>query len=239
MRADQYLVQKGHYPSRARAQAAIKAGLVQVNDRVLKKASATIPSGAQIAAEQPHPYVSRGGLKLAHAIEVFALDASGRICLDVGSSTGGFTDVLCRAGAAKVYAIDVGRDQLDPSLRSDPRIVSMEGQDARSIHAAMFDPSPDLLVCDASFISITKLLGPAMALCEEAVLLFKPQFEVGRENIGKGGIVRGGVEAAQDRVKRWISDQGWRVVETTDSPIAGGSGNREYLWHVRRQGSSL
>ncbi len=239
MRADQYLVQKGYFSSRARAQAAIKAGLVTVNGRVLKKASAVIPDGAAIKADQPHPYVSRGGLKLAHALQAFDIGVKDRICLDVGSSTGGFTDVLLRAGAAKVYAVDVGRDQLDPSLRSHPRVVSMEGQDARALHSAMFDPIPDLLVCDASFISITKLLGPAMEFTQEAVLLFKPQFEVGRENIGKGGIVRGGVDAAEDQVKRWIADQGWRVIATTDSPIEGGSGNREYLWHARRYGSSL
>ena len=235
MRADQYLVSHGHFPSRAQAQAAIKAGLVRVDGTVLRKASAKIRDGADVQAEAEHPYVGRGGLKLAHALDAFGVEARGRVCLDVGSSTGGFTDVLLRAGAAKVYAVDVGRDQLDPRLRADPRVVSMEGQDARELHAAMFDPVPDLLVCDASFISVTKLLGPAMGFTAEAVILFKPQFEVGRANIGRGGLVRGGVEDALERVRRWVGAQGWRVVAETDSPIAGGSGNREGLLHLARR----
>ncbi|MGB3455942.1 MAG: TlyA family RNA methyltransferase [Litorimonas sp.] len=234
MRADLHLVRQGHYDSRARAQAAIKAGLVRVNGRVLKKASAAIPDGARVEAEQPHPYVSRGGLKLAHALDVFGIEADGRVCLDVGSSTGGFTDVLLRSGAARVYAVDVGRDQLHERLRADPRIVSMEGQDARALEPVLFDPVPDLLVCDASFISVTKLLGPALSLTREGVLLFKPQFEVGRENVGKGGIVQGGVEPAMEEVERWLRGQGWRVAARTDSPVRGGSGNAEYLWHAVR-----
>ncbi|MGB6317460.1 MAG: TlyA family RNA methyltransferase, partial [Litorimonas sp.] len=204
MRADLHLVQHGHFPSRARAQAAIKAGLVSVDGRVLKKASAVIPDGARVVAQQPHPYVSRGGLKLAHALEAFGIDARDRIALDVGSSTGGFTDVLLRAGAAHVHAVDVGRDQMHASLRGDPRVTLREGQDAREIGADMFDPTPDLLVCDASFISVTKLLGPALSMTREGVVLFKPQFEVGRENIGRGGIVRGGVEAARGHAVRWL-----------------------------------
>jgi 23S rRNA (cytidine1920-2'-O)/16S rRNA (cytidine1409-2'-O)-methyltransferase len=234
MRADLYLVQHGHFPSRARAQAAVKAGLVRVNGRVLKKASASIPDGATVEAGDVHPYVSRGGLKLARALDVFEIDIADRVCLDVGSSTGGFTQVLLQAGAAKVYAVDVGRDQLHESLRGDPRIVSMEGQDARALNAAMFDPAPDLLVCDASFISITKLLGPALSLTREAVLLFKPQFEVGRENVGRGGIVQGGVDAAIDHVERWLRGEGWQIAAKADSPVKGGSGNSEYLLHVVR-----
>ena len=235
MRADQYLVREGHYASRARAQAAIKAGLVRVDGVVLRKASQTIRDGAPVEAVAEHPYVSRGGLKLAHALEVFGISARGRVALDVGSSTGGFTDVLLRAGAAQVYAVDVGRDQLDGRLRADPRVVSMEGVDARTLLPTLFDPVPGLLVCDASFISVTKLLAPALSFTQEAVILFKPQFEVGRDNIGKGGIVRGGQAEALARVERWVAEQGWRVEARTDSPIKGGSGNAESLLHLRRR----
>ncbi|GLQ19867.1 TlyA family RNA methyltransferase [Algimonas porphyrae] len=239
MRADLYLVQQGHFDSRARAQAAIRAGLVSVNGRVLKKPSATIADGATVMAGDLHPYVSRGGLKLAHALDVFDVDPSGRVCLDVGSSTGGFTDVLLRRGAVRVYAVDVGRDQLHVSLRQDDRVVSMEGQDARELRADLFeagqDQALDLLVCDASFISITKVLGPALTLTREAVLLIKPQFEVGRSNIGKGGIVRSGADEALEAVKRWLRGEGWRVLAVTDSPVKGGSGNAEYLLHAVRR----
>lgn len=234
MRADLYLVKHGHFDSRARAQAAIKAGLVSVNGQILKKSSVLIADGASVTAGDVHPYVSRGGLKLAHALDCFSVDPRDRVCLDVGSSTGGFTDVLLRRGAASVYAVDVGRDQLHASLSRDKRVVSMEGQDARELRAALFDPMPDLLVCDASFISIAKLLGPALSLTQEAVLLIKPQFEVGRDNIGKGGIVKAGAEAALHAVKRWLRSEGWRVVSVTDSPIKGGSGNAEYLLHAKR-----
>ena len=240
MRLDQFLVTRGDYPSRARAQSAIRAGLVRVGGRVAKKASVTVPDGAQVEAEAEHPYVSRGGLKLAHGLAHFGVSAQGRVCLDIGSSTGGFTDVLLRAGAARVYAVDVGRDQLHDSLRSDPRVISMESQDARTIHAGQFNHTdarvPDLLVCDASFVSLTKILAVPMSLTREAVLLVKPQFEVGRENIGKGGLVRGGTDEALARVQDWARAQGWRVEGMTDSPITGGDGNREFVLHaVRRE----
>lgn len=234
MRADLYLVQTGHFDSRARAQAAIKAGLVRVDGAVLKKASANIPDGVSIEAGDVHPYVSRGGLKLARALEAFDVNPKGRVALDVGSSTGGFTDVLLRAGATMVFAVDVGRDQLHDSLRGDPRVVSMEGQDARELTPAMFAPLPDLLVCDASFISITKVLGPALSLTKEAVLLIKPQFEVGRENIGKGGLVQAGAEEALEDIKVWLRGEGWQTQAVIDSPIRGGSGNAEYLLHAVR-----
>lgn len=235
MRADLYLVKHGHFDSRARAQAAIKAGLVRVNGRVLRKPSISIPDGARVKAGDVHPYVSRGGLKLAHALEAFSINPSGRVCLDVGSSTGGFTDVLLRNGAAYVYAVDVGRDQMHATLRKHPNMSLMEGQDARKLSREMFDPAPDLLVCDASFISITKLLGPALSLTREAVLLFKPQFEVGRDNIGRGGIVRDGTEHALEAVKVWLRGEGWHVMAVTDSPVKGGSGNTEYLLHAVRR----
>lgn len=234
LRADLYLVKHGHFDSRARAQAAIEAGLVQVNGVFLKKPSASIPDGADVQAEQPHPYVSRGGLKLERALEVFGIDPSGRVCLDIGSSTGGFTDVLLKAGAAKVYAVDVGRDQLHSSLRSHPKVVSMEGTDARDLVEAQFEPMPDLMVCDASFVSVRKILHIPLSLTREAAILVKPQFEVGKKNIGRGGIVKAGAEQALQDVTGWIREQGWRVIDTADSPIKGGSGNREYLLHARK-----
>ena len=235
MRLDQFLVTRGDYPSRARAQSAIKAGLVSVGGRVAKKASVAVPDGARVEARPEHPYVSRGGLKLAAAMERFGVSARGRVCLDIGSSTGGFTDVLLRAGAERVYAVDVGHGQLHESLRADPRVVSMERQDAREIHAGLFEPLPDLLVCDASFVSLTKILSVPLSLTREAVLLVKPQFEVGRENIGKGGLVRAGTEDALIRVADWVRSQGWRVEGLDESAITGGDGNREWVLHARRR----
>ena len=235
MRLDQFLVTRGDYPSRARAQSAIKAGLVSVGGRVAKKASVAVPDGARVEARPEHPYVSRGGLKLAGAMERFGVSARGRVCLDIGSSTGGFTDVLLRAGAERVYAVDVGHGQLHESLRADPRVVSMERQDAREIHAGLFEPLPDLLVCDASFVSLTKILSVPLSLTREAVLLVKPQFEVGRENIGKGGLVRAGTQDALVRVADWVRAQGWRVEGLVESAVRGGDGNREWVLHARRR----
>ena len=235
MRADQYLVQNGFYDSRARAQAAIKAGLVRIDGVMLAKASAKILDDATVVAEQPHPYVSRGGLKLKQALDVFGIKAKGRVCLDIGSSTGGFTDVLIKAGAKRVYAVDVGRDQLHPNLRDHPAVVSMESTDARDLRADQFDPMPDLMVCDASFVSVMKILEVPLSLTREAVILVKPQFEVGRDNIGKGGLVRAGGEEALIRVSDWVRRQGWRIIGTSDSPIKGGSGNHEYLLHASRR----
>jgi len=234
MRADLYLVQHGHFDSRARAQAAIKAGLVSVNGRVLKKASVTIADGSRVEAGDVHPYVSRGGLKLVHALDTFKVNPAGRVCLDIGSSTGGFTDVLLRRGASCVYAVDVGRDQLHPSLRGHKQVVSMEGQDARALSAAQFPEMLDLMVCDASFIALSKVLSVPLSLTREAVMLVKPQFEVGRDNIGRGGIVRDGAQEALEAVKVWLRGEGWRTVVTADSPIEGGSGNAEFLLHAQR-----
>lgn len=237
MRADSFLVEKGYFESRAKAAAAIKAGGVSVNGTPLRKPSQTIPKGAIIEAEAAHPWVSRGGIKLAHALTAFQVSAAERICLDVGASTGGFTDVLLSQGAAKVYAVDVGRDQLHKRLRGHPKVISMEGTDARSIAASDFDPPYDLIVCDASFISMTKVLEPPLSLAgagAELVTLVKPQFEVGRDNIGRGGIVKENGSAAQSLtdVKAWLSPQGWQVQADCVSPITGGSGNTEYLVHA-------
>ena len=164
MRADQYLTAQGYYASRARAQAAIRAGLVKVDGRVLIKPSEKIGEGAAIEAGQEHPWVSRGGVKLAHALRVFGVDPNGRIALDVGASTGGFSQVLAQNGAAKIYAVDVGHDQLHPDLRSEPKIISLEGQDARTLSSNHLDPAPDLIVCDASFISAMKVLETPLRL---------------------------------------------------------------------------
>jgi 23S rRNA (cytidine1920-2'-O)/16S rRNA (cytidine1409-2'-O)-methyltransferase len=237
MRADQYLTAHGHYDSRARAQAAIKAGLVLVDGRVIKKPSEKIADGALVNAGIEHPWVSRGGVKLAHALEFFGVNPTGRTALDVGASTGGFSHVLVSRGAAKVYAVDVGHGQLHASLHSETKIISMEGQDARTLSAEQFIPLPNIIVCDASFISATKVLETPMRLAPEGadlITLVKPQFEVGKHNIGRGGLVKSeelGLRAL-DSVRQWTQEQGWRVIATDASPIKGGSGNTEYLLHA-------
>jgi len=239
MRADQYLTERGHYESRARAQAAIKAGLVSVNGKTLKKPSEKIAEGAHVTAGLEHQWVSRGGMKLAHALEVFGISAADKICLDVGSSTGGFTDVLIQAGAAHVYAVDVGREQLHKRLHDHKKLTSMEGQDARELTAAHFTQAPQLIVCDASFISAMKVLAVPLTLAAPnaaLMTLVKPQFEVGKAGIGKGGIVKSEQAALEslESVKDWMTAQGWTVLGTDISPIKGGSGNTEYLLHVRK-----
>ena len=240
MRADQYLTAHGYYTSRARAQAAIKAGLVSVDGRVLKKPSEKIGEGAAIEAAQEHPWVSRGGIKLDHALRVFNVDPKGKIALDVGASTGGFSQVLAQNGAAKIYSVDVGHDQLHPTLRSEPKIISLEGQDARTLSSNHLDPAPDLIVCDASFISAMKVLETPLRIAarqSELITLVKPQFEVGKAGLGKGGIVKSETLALQalDDVKTWVRQEGWQVIATDLSPIKGGSGNIEYLLHARRK----
>lgn len=234
MRADHYLVQNGHYESRARAQAAIKAGKVSVNGALLRKASQTIPDKAKIVAEQEHPWVSRGGLKLAHALDVFEFNAKGLNCLDVGSSTGGFTQVLLQNEAAHICAVDVGRDQFHTRLRGHPRITLLENQDARALSKEQIGYAPDLIVCDASFISLSKVLGVPLSFCEigaTLISLVKPQFEVGRSGIGRGGMVKSEELALQslEDVQSWLTSLGWRIDDVCDSPIKGGSGNKEYL----------
>jgi 23S rRNA (cytidine1920-2'-O)/16S rRNA (cytidine1409-2'-O)-methyltransferase len=243
MRADQYLTTHGHYDSRARAQAAIKAGLVSVDGKKLKKPSEKIKDGAVVQARREHPWVSRGGVKLDHALNAFGVDAAGRVALDVGSSTGGFSHVLITRGAIKVYAVDVGHGQLHSDLRGEAKIISMEGQDARSLSPTQFEPAPDLIVCDASFISAMKVLETPLKLAArdaELITLVKPQFEVGKVNIGRGGIVKTeelGLRAL-DEVKAWVRIQGWQVIDTCVSPIKGGAsnleGNVEYLLHAKR-----
>lgn len=238
-RADKVLVALGHFDSRAAAQAAIAAGKVTVNGRVLSKPSEKISTEARIEAAPEHPWVSRAGLKLAHALEVFEVDPRGLSCLDVGASTGGFTEVLLANGAARVVAVDVGRDQLHPKLRSDARVVSLEATDARALTAEMLGEPPQLVVCDASFISLHKLLGRPLALAApnaSLIALFKPQFEVGRAHVGKGGIVsdKEVTALAEDAFVAWLAREGWDVRARADSPIKGGDGNAERLIYAVR-----
>jgi len=239
MRADQYLTLHGHYDSRARAQAAIKAGLVSADGKTLKKPSEKIQEGANISAGREHPWVSRGGIKLDHALRFFEVDPTGLTCLDVGASTGGFSQVLVKHGAAKVYAVDVGHGQLHTDLHGDAKIISMEGQDARALSPKDLTPAPALIVCDASFISAMKVLEIPLRLSApnaQLITLVKPQFEVGKVNIGRGGLVKSeelGLRAL-DVVKRWVRDQGWAVLDSCVSPIKGGSGNTEYLLQAKR-----
>jgi 23S rRNA (cytidine1920-2'-O)/16S rRNA (cytidine1409-2'-O)-methyltransferase len=238
LRADQWLVERGVFESRARAQAAIAAGLVSADGAVVRKASAMLGPEAQVRAEAPHPYVSRGGLKLAAALDAFAIDPAGRTCLDIGASTGGFTDVLLQRGAAHVVAVDVGRDQLHASLRGDPRVTSREGQDIRALSRDVISPPATLAVIDVSFISL-KLVLPAAAglLAGDAslVALIKPQFEAGRAALKKG-VVRDEAVHSQvcAEIAALLGDLGFTQAGPIPSPIEGGDGNREFLIGGRR-----
>jgi 23S rRNA (cytidine1920-2'-O)/16S rRNA (cytidine1409-2'-O)-methyltransferase len=235
MRADVFLVEQGYAKSRSEAQAAIKAGLVRINGEALSKPSQTITAGAVVAYEKPHLYVSRGGVKLAAALGHFGLLPEGRICLDLGASTGGFTQVLLQRGAARVYALDVGHGQMDQSLMQDPRVSVQDGVNVRDLASADLPRPITAITADLSFISLKLALPPALSLAEAgawAVALVKPQFEVGRQAIGKGGIVRD--EAARTTVvasmEAFVAAQpGWQVLGHMESPIAGGDGNIEYL----------
>lgn len=233
-RADIALVERGFYESRARARAAIEAGLVDVAGAPVVKAAQMIAADAPVTrAEAPHPYVSRGGVKLAAALEAFGFDPAGRLCLDVGASTGGFTQVLLQRGAAQIVAVDVGRGQLHRSLAAEPRVVSREGTDARALRAEDFDAPPQAIVCDASFISLTLILPNVLGLAApDAFLaaLVKPQFESQPHEVAKGVVRDEGVRArAVARVRGCVEAAGWRVVGVAPSPIAGGDGNVEFL----------
>jgi 23S rRNA (cytidine1920-2'-O)/16S rRNA (cytidine1409-2'-O)-methyltransferase len=238
-RADQLLVARGIFESRARAQAAIAAGLVAANGVTIRKASDMVAADVAFTAKAPHPYVSRGGLKLAAALDAFGFDPAGRTCLDIGASTGGFTDVLLKRGAALVVAVDVGRDQLHVSLRGDRRVLSLEGQDIRTLALPELPEPPSLAAIDVSFISL-KLVLPAVAalLAPECTLvaLIKPQFEAGRAALKKG-VVRD--EAVHTRVCTEIvavlEALGLAVQGPAPSPIEGGDGNREFLVGGRRR----
>jgi len=237
-RADRLLVARGLFESRARAQAAIAAGLVTADGVPVRKASEAIPSAAVIAAEPAHPYVSRGGVKLAAALDHFRLDVTGRICLDVGASTGGFAEVLALHGARRVYAIDVGRDQLHPRLRGRGDIVSMEETDIRSLDPARLAEPPDFVTVDVSFISL-KLVVPAVGeiLQPRATLvaLIKPQFEAGRRDIKKGIVRDAAIHTAVcNDIGAFLTALGWRVGGVTPAAIFGGDGNREFFIEAER-----
>jgi 23S rRNA (cytidine1920-2'-O)/16S rRNA (cytidine1409-2'-O)-methyltransferase len=235
-RADQLLVERGLVESRARAQALIMAGLVFMDTRRIDKAGDMLSEDAALILKgQDHPWVSRGGLKLAHALAEFDLSAAGRICLDVGASTGGFTDVLLAAGAAWVYAVDVGHGQLAWKLRSDPRVVVRERVNARHLTGEQVPEPVEALVCDASFIGLRTLLPAPLALCVPgawAVALIKPQFEAGPGGVGAKGVVRDPAVRAEvcELIRGWWAGlPGWRVLGLTESPITGPEGNHEYL----------
>jgi 23S rRNA (cytidine1920-2'-O)/16S rRNA (cytidine1409-2'-O)-methyltransferase len=242
-RLDIVLVERGLAPSRSRARDLIKGGKVLVDGEVCMKAGAEVDEDEALSLRGAGPpAVSRAGAKLASALASFEFDPAGLVALDVGASTGGFTEVLLARGAAKVYAVDVGHGQLHANLRDNPRVVSFEGCDARALTRALIPEPVAAIVADVSFISLTKALLPALGLAAPGawlVALIKPQFEVGRGGVGKGGIVREAAarQKAVDSVTAWISAQdGWRIAGVVPSPIKGGSGNKEYLLGARCDG---
>ena len=235
LRADMFLVRNGYAKSRTEAQSAIRSGRLKVNGEIVSKPSRTLDPHAQIEYVKPHPYVSRGALKLLAALDHFDLSPQDRVCLDVGASTGGFTEVLLERGASKVYAVDVGHSQMHPKVRRDERVVACDGVNARALTRAQVLETPYALTIDVSFIGLKLALPPALSLAGAGawlVALVKPQFEVGKFAIGKGGIVKDAEarEAAVKNVSEWIGDQaGWTIQGHIESPIEGGDGNREYL----------
>lgn len=240
-RLDLLLVSRGLAESRTRAQALIMAGHVYHGEQKLDKAGAELPEDIALTVRgREHPWVSRGGMKLAKAFQHFEIDVKGAVAMDVGSSTGGFTDVLLTNGAAKVYAVDVGTGQLDVKLRNDPRVVVMEQTNARHLTAEMVADALNIIVCDASFISLTKVLPAALALAKPGahlVALIKPQFEVGKVEVSRGkGVIRdaGLHKQVCDDISAWVIGQGWGVVGIATSPITGPKGNVEFLLYARK-----
>ena len=242
MRADQLLVSRGLAESRTRAQALIMAGAVFSGGRKLAKAGDMLAEDAALEVRgKDHPWVSRGGIKLDHGLTHFGFGVDGAVGLDVGSSTGGFTDVLLSRGAAKVYAVDVGTNQLAWKLRQDPRVIVHEQTNARTLGPSIIPEPVDIIVCDASFIGLSKVLEAPLKLGKASaklVALIKPQFEAGREEVGKGGVVRD--PAVHERVRAeaaaWVESQGWAVVGVTPSPITGPEGNVEFLLGAVKNG---
>ena len=238
-RLDQALVTAGLADSRARARALIEAGVVRVGGTAAGKPAQKVARGATLElAADPNPYVSRGALKLRHALESFDLDPAGAVAIDLGASTGGFSEILLERGAAEVWAIDVGHGQLAPRLRGAPRLRLIEGLNARDLTAEHVPP-PDWIVADLSFISLAKALPPALALARPGatlVALIKPQFEVGPAFVGKGGLVRDpqAVADARGSVALFLRSEGWTVLDLTTSPILGGDGNTEFLIAARK-----
>ncbi len=240
-RLDLALEARGLLPSRARARDAILRGTVRVNGVVASKPNQQVAAADSIALDDPAAaYVSRAALKLVAGLDAGAIDPAGRICLDLGASTGGFTQVLLERGAKRIYAVDVGHDQLHERVKADPRVVSLEGVNGRDLTREMIPEPIELIVSDVSFVSILKVIDPALALTAphaEAVILIKPQFEVGRDSIGKGGIVtdEGTIAEAVERIVAHLADAGWERRFAVASPIAGGDGNREIVAGFRRR----
>ncbi|NTZ42723.1 TlyA family RNA methyltransferase [Altererythrobacter sp. SALINAS58] len=240
-RADQMLVDRGLVESRTRAQALIMAGLVFTGETKLAKPGQQLPADAPLDVRgRDHPWVSRGGIKLAHALDHFALNPAGGTAMDIGSSTGGFTDVLLSRGAERVFAVDSGTNQLAWKLRQDSRVTVLEQTSARILTPQMIGAPCDWVVCDASFISLAKVLEVPLRLAAphcDLVALIKPQFEVGREEVGKGGVVRDPVlhQRCCDEVRNWLVQSGWQVNGIVESPITGPEGNVEFLIHAFRR----
>jgi len=240
LRADVALVERGLVETRARAQALILGGKVFAGERRIEKPGDTIPADTELDVRLPdHPWVSRGGLKLVHGLDHFGIDPAGAVALDIGASTGGFTDVLLARGAAKVYAVDVGHGQLAWRLRNDARVVVLEKTNARTLTAEQVPEPVDLIVCDASFIGLEVVLPAPLALAKKTatlVALIKPQFEVGKGEVGKKGVVRDPELHQQvcDRIEAWLSSlPGWHVLGIAESPITGPEGNKEFLIAAR------
>ena len=244
LRADQLLVSRGLAESRTRAQALIMAGAVFSGEKKLAKAGDMLAEDAPLEVRgKDHPWVSRGGIKLDQGLTHFGFDVADAVALDVGSSTGGFTDVLLSRGAVKVYAVDVGTNQLAWKLRQDPRVIVHEQTNARNLDATIIPEPVDIVVCDASFIGLSKVLEAPLKLAKRGaklVALIKPQFEAGREEVGKGGVIRDPSvhERVCDEAKSWVESQGWTVVGIVPSPITGPEGNVEFLLGAEKSGDS-
>lgn len=241
MRIDQLLVARGLFDTRSRARAAIEAGRVKADGRVVAKPSEQIAEEAEIEAEPAHRWVGRGALKLDHALTLWPVAVEGRVVLDVGASTGGFTEVCLDRGAAKVFAVDVGFGQMHDRVAADPRVVNLERTDARDLTRDLIPEAAAVIVCDASFISLSKVLPAALDLAApgaDLVTLVKPQFEADGPGAGKKGVVKDPAAhaAAVERVREWLEAKGWAVQATTESPITGGDGNVEFLLWAKQPG---
>jgi len=242
-RLDQAIEARGLLPSRARARDAILRGTVTVNGVVAAKPHQPVGADDVVVLDDPAArYVSRAALKLIAGLDAVGIEVAGKVCLDAGASTGGFSQVLLERGAARVYAVDVGHGQLHERLLKDPLIVSLEGCDVRSLDRTLIPEPIDLLVCDISFVSVVKVLATPLSLCApdaKAVILFKPQFEVGRENVGRGGIVTDelAIATARGEMEAFLAAQGWSQIAFVPSPISGGDGNRETVTVFRNSGA--
>ncbi|MFT6657995.1 TlyA family RNA methyltransferase [Maritalea sp.] len=234
-RLDVALEKRGLCRSRARARDAIVRGTVTVDGNVVTKPGFRVTAQMQISVDDPAgEYVSRSALKLKAGLDASGINAAGKICLDLGASTGGFTQVLLEHGAAKIFAVDVGHSQLDQRIASDHRVIQLDKTNATALTSELIPDPIDLVVCDISFVSLVKVLAAPLALCRsgaDAILLFKPQFEVGREHVGKGGIVtdQSAIDAALETLKTFMEEQGWQDKLMLPSPITGADGNQEFL----------